>query len=517
MNTNSSAAARSWNERPIIAISMAVALYCIYYFIFCKLPIIGTPTFRIDYFVATVTRANDGIMRSLFHSRPISELYLYIQAILARHLLDGQTKYLIYPFQHAALLVYFFSISKVIESIFKTRIHVLTFLAAWVLFITNPGLIGDVYKLETIVGTVSMFFGGLALVVLSRWERNRTQSGAIVFVLLYAFSIFAKEDFILPPLFLLGWYLFKDGEWKQQVIDHKWLLSSVALLLVFFVVFNKFIIPGRSFIEPVDKAKSPYFMTLNPISMAKVAYYYFAEEGRHIRVLSLFYAIATLIALALGKKWKETLLIALIVSGLMAPYLIMPNHKFSYYAIKWWTWQAIASLLLVQMIFNKRKREAIVTALISVIVLAPALINLSRYRGTTWNQSAYFSDRFAQSENVQRTLLVNRNAVNAEKRVAVVGIGPGEIEQSPWQGNGETGHFLRGDLDLDPKWIVFVKSADASYVVTDNMQMDVSQAPEIAVKNISEVDLYKNLPRLVFGPDGNGEFIEHQPADNLEN
>jgi hypothetical protein len=515
MNTNLSTAARSWNERPIIATSMAVTLYCIYYFIFCKLPIIGTPTFRIDYFVATVTRADDGIMRSLFHSRPISELYLYIQAILAKYLLDGQIKYLIYPFQHVALLVYFFSISKVIESIFKTKIHAITFLAAWVLFITNPGLIGGVYKLETIVGTVSMFFGGVALVVLSRWDHNRTQFGAIFFVLLYAFSIFAKEDFILPPLFLLSWYLVRGGEWRRQIADHKWLLSSVVLLLVFFVIFNKFIIPGRSFMEPANEAKSPYFMTLNPISMAKVAYYYFVDEGRHIRILSLFYAITTLVALALGKKWKETLLVALIVSGLMAPYLIMPNHKFSYYAIKWWTWQAIASLLLIQMIFNKR--EAIVAALISVMVLAPALINLSRHRGTTWNQSAYFSDRFAKSKNVQRTLLVNRNAVNAEKQVAVVGIGPGEIEQSPWQGNGETGHFLRGDLDLDPKWIVFVKSADASYLVTDNMQTDVNQAPEIAVKNISEVGLYKTLPRLVFGPDGNGEFIEHQPVDNLKN
>jgi hypothetical protein len=515
MNTNSSTAGRAWNEQPVIAISMAVALYCIYYFIFCKLPIIGTPTFRIDYFATTVTRADDDLMRSLFHSRPISELYVYIQAILAKYFFDGQTKYIIYPFQHAALLVYFFSISKVIESIFKIRVHTLTFLAAWILFITSPGLIGDVYKLETIVGTVSMFFGGLALIVLSRWECNRTQFGAIVFVLLYAFSIFAKEDFILPPLFLLGWYLARGGEWRRQIADHKWLLSSVVLLLVFFVIFNKFIIPGRSFMEPVDEAKSPYFMTLNPISMAKVAYYYFAEEGRHIRVLSLFYAITTLVALALRKKWKETLLIGLMVSGLMAPYLIMPNHKFSYYAVKWWAWQAIASLILVQIIFSKR--EAIVTALIGVIVLAPALINLSWHRGTAWNQGAYFRDQFAKSGNVQRTLLVNRNAINAQKRVAVVGIGPGEIEQSPWQGNGETDHFLQGDLGLDPKWIVFVKSANASYAVTDNMQTDVSQAPEIVVKNVSEIDLYKNLPRLVFGPDGNGEFIEHQPTDNLEN
>lgn len=515
MNTNSSATTRSWNERPTITIGLAAAIYCIYYFISCKLPIIGTPTFRIDYFATTITRADDSLVRSLYHSRPISELYVYIQAIFGKYFLGGQTRYIIYPFQHAALLVYFYSISKVIESIFKTRVHILACMAAWVLFITSPGLIGGVYKLETIVGTISMFFGGLALVILSRWDRNRTNSAATFFVSLYALSIFAKEDFILPPLILLGWYMFRDGDWKRQLSAHKWLLSSMTFLLIFFVVFNKLIIPGRSFIDSVDKAKSPYFMTLNPISMAKVAFSYFVDEGRHIRVLSAFYAVCTLTALALGKKWKETLLVALIVAGLMAPYLIMPNHKFSYYGIKWWAWQAIASLVLIQIIFTKR--EAIVTALIGAIVLMPALINLSRHRGTAWNQSAYVRDRFAKSKNIQRTLLANRSAINAQKRVAVTGIGPGEIEQSPWQGNGETGFFLRGDLDLDPKWIVFVKSADPSYAIRNNTQTDLNSAPEVTVQNIDEIGLYENLPRLVFGPDGNGRFIAQQPADKVQN
>ena len=137
MNTNSSATTRSWNERPTITIGLAAAIYCIYYFISCKLPIIGTPTFRIDYFATTITRADDSLVRSLYHSRPISELYVYIQAIFGKYFLGGQTRYIIYPFQHAALLVYFYSISKVIESIFKTRVHILACMAAWFLFITK--------------------------------------------------------------------------------------------------------------------------------------------------------------------------------------------------------------------------------------------------------------------------------------------------------------------------------------------------------------------------------------------
>jgi hypothetical protein len=442
----------------------------------------------------------------LIHSRPISELYVYVQAILAKNFLDGQAKYLIYPFQHISIIVYFISISKVIESIFKVRIHVLTFLAAWVLLITNPGLIGGVYKLETIVGTISMLFGGLSLIILSLWDRNRKSSTAIIFVLLYALSIFAKEDFILPPLFLLGWYIYKGGEWKKHIFVHKWLLSSTVLLLIFFVAFNKLLIPGRSFIDPIEHAKSPYFMTLNPFSMAKVALLYFLDEGRHIRVLSAFYVATTLASLVLLKKRKETLLIALIIGGLMGPYLIMPNHVFPYYAIKWWVWQTIFSLLVIQIIFAKK--ETVVVTLISIAVLAPALTNLGRHKGITWYQSAYFRDRFNKSENVQKTLLNNRLLINAQKQIAVVGIGSGEIEQSPWQGNGQTAFFLRGDFGLNPKWIVFVKSSDSSYVVSNESPMGLDMAPEVMVKNIDEIDRYKHIPRLVFGPHGSGEFIE---------
>lgn len=515
MNTTSSAADRLWNKQLIVVTGIAVAVYCLYYFVFCGLPIIGTPTFRIDYFVTTVTRTDGGLMQYIIHSRPISELYVYLQTILAKIFFDGQAKYIIYPLQHISIIVYFISISKVVESIFKVRIHVITFLAAWVLLITNPGLIGGVYKLETIVGTISMFFGGLALIALSLWDRNRKSSTAAIFVLLYALSIFAKEDFILPPIFLLGWYIYRDVEWKKKLYAHRWLLSSTALLLIFFVAFNKLIIPGRSFIDPIEHAKSPYFMTLNPFSMAKVALLYFLDEGRHIRVLSVFYVTTTLASLVFLKKWKETLLIALIIGGLMAPYLIMPNHMFPYYAIKWWVWQTIFSLLFIQIIFVKK--EAIVVTLIGVAALAPALINLTRHKGITWNQSAYFRDRFTKSENVQKTLLNNRQLINAQKQVAVVGIGAGEIEQSPWQGNGQTAFFLRGDFGLNPKWIVFVRTSDPSYVVSDESPMDLDRAPEVMVKSIDEIDRYKHIPRLVFGSDGNGEFIESQAVDDQKN
>lgn len=504
--------AYSWAENPALTLCIAAGLYCVYYFILCKLPIIGVPTFRIDYFAATITRADDGLSRSLLHARPISEIYVYLQAILAKLLLHGNTKYIIYPFQHITILIYFFSIAKVIESIYEIKIHIATFCIAWIVFMTNPGVMGNVYKLETIVGTLSILFGGLALAVLTKWNNDRKVSTAICFIVLYVFSIFSKEDFILPPLFLLGWYLVKDSNWKQQATLHKWLLLTTISVLIFFFVFNKFVIPSRSYMDPEARINSPYFMTLNPISVMKVIFYYTMGVGLHIKLLTLFYFGASSLALILQVKWKETLLVALIISGMMAPYAIMPNHLFSYYGLNWWVWQALAPLAMIQIIFIKK--HAVIFMLLGLAITAPGLRGLYEHSDINWHQSNYLRTNIAISKNIQKTLLTFRSQINSHGQIAVLGIGPGGIRRTPWQGNGETEFYLRGDLGLTPQWIVFVKSDDPSYVIDKNIVPASNPETKVIVKNVNQLNDYRDIPRLIFNPDGTGGLVDPASTPN---
>lgn len=471
------------------------------------MPAIGTPTFRIDYFAVTVTRF-DNISDALSYSRPVVGLFLYLQAVLAKLFLQEQAKYITYALQHLALLLYFFSVAKIVQSIFKTKLNIVQLLIAWLLFIVTPAVMEGVYKLETIVGTLSMIFGAFALIFLARWDRDRRNSSAIIFCTFYAFSVFAKEDFLLPPLFILGWYVVRDGDWKARVMAYKWIFFAVFSILLFFLIFNKLMIPGRSFISPVKLPSSPYFMTLAPQSIIKVVSHYSVGIGSNIKYIFILYVATSSIALLFQKKWKETLLIALIVAGLVAPYAIMPNHIFSYYSQKWLVWQALTAVALIQILFTRKYFATATSCMVATAILAPTLVGIYQRDDKLWFQAAYFRGNFATSHNIRNTLVRNREAINAHKQIAVVGIGPGQISQSPWQGNGETAFYLSGDLKLSPQWVLFVKSEGPGYESDKDAPDGHYVTSKIIVRNIAEIDDYKTIPRLVFEKDGNGRFID---------
>jgi hypothetical protein len=502
----------SFDTRMVVAVALAAAFYAVFYFAICGLPIAGTQAFRIDYFTSTVTSADD-FLKALIHSRPVVTLFFYAQAMLA-NASGGQVRYVTYLVQHIALLVYFFSIAKVVESIFQVRLAIVSLLMAWLLYILTPVVIEGVYKLETFVGTLSMLFGGLAMLFLMRWERSRGKRSAVAFLGCYLASILAKEDFILPPLFLLAWYIVRNGDWKAQVLARKWVLIAMFGCLAFFLVFNKAIIPGRAYIEPVNRASSPYFMTLAPASVIGVLKYYITDCGRRVELIFMLYALTSVAAVLLRRHWKETILVAMIVAGLLAPYLIMPNHLYSYYSEKWLAWQTITSLVILQVISGKRRHLAVAAScLVGAAILVPTLIGVYGHHDALWFRAGYYRGIFSVSRNVHDTLAANREAINRHPRVAVLGVGPGQIEHSPWQGNGETAFYLSGDLKLSPQWIVFVKSDGPGYRVDNFVRPELAPQSRVIVKDIKELDHYRNLPALVFQKDGSGSLVALDKVD----
>jgi hypothetical protein len=500
------------NHRQLIVIAgVAAIIYCIYYFVICRMPVIGTPVFRIDYFATTVSRADDSLGRSLLHARPISELYVYIQALISKNLLDGQSKLIIYPFQHLSLLVYFFSIALTVEFVLGTRLRPIAIIAAWILFITIPGVISDVYKLETIVGTLSKLFGGLSLVFICSWIRSRTTTSAFAFLICYALSIFSKEDFILPPLLLLGWHVLREGDWRAQIVQHKRLLIAITLILVGFLVFNKFLLPSRSYMDPAKSINAPYYMTLEPSSLFHVAIAYTFGLGLQIKILTILYAGALLAGVVLIKRAKEMALAFLMMGAFMAPYLIMPNHVFAYYALNWQAWQCVFFIALIQLISPRAWAQIGGASLTMALVLVPSIYGILRHQSIGWYQANYLRSKFSIGDNVRATLSRYRETINRQKEVGLVGIGPEGIAQSPWQNNGETAFYLESDFGLKATWLVFVKSSDRSYVIgaPTTKSSSLLTGPNVLVKDIKSIDQYKNIPLIVFDPDGNGRFIEH--------
>jgi len=251
--------------------------------------------------------------------------------------------------------------------------------------------------------------------------------------------------------------------------------------------------------------------------LVKVLLYYTTGVGLHIIILTLLYLVVSIVAISTRTKIGETIFVGLTIGGLMAPYLIMPNHVFSYYGINWWAWQCIMSFALLKVIFP-RASTALATAA-GVCILIPGVNGILHQRSIDWHQSNYFQSKFAISNNIRETLIRYRKDLNKAGIVGVVGVGPTQIDQSPWQGNGETAFYLKSDLGITSRWIVFVKSSDANYVINGAPVRRIERAadtPDVYVEGVTELVRHKDLPLLVFHSDGTGTFMNHSgdPLDS---
>lgn len=505
------------SHRLAVAMLAAASLYALLYFVACKLPVIGTPTFRIDYFVASVRRGDEGsdFLAAIWHSRPVSGLYAALQAAIA-NLLQNETRFIIYPLQHAALIAYFFCIVKVLESVFRIRLGIISLLAAWVLFAFTPVTIDGVYKQETIVGTLSMLFGSLSMLALVRWREHKGRLAASAFLGFYALSVFAKEDFAIPPALLLAWYLFENGvglaRLKEGLFEQRWLIAGMAAITVWFLVFNLVLIPDRAFITPVNKAGAPYAMSLDPSSVYATASRYAIGLERNTTLLFLAHAGVTVAALIVGRKRMEALLVLAIVAGLMAPYVIMPNHVYGYYGIKWFAFQAIGLVLLVRAVAGGRVYVSHIACIALVAwIFGPSLDQVIRNDGRFWHVTTYLRSNMAVSSNLHGSLKDLRPELNRSTEVSVVGVGPGGIVNTPWQGNGETAFYLATDLGLEPRWTLYVESDGPRYRIGGEADPTAS----VSIKPIDELPEDPDAQILFVGKDGKAILVSRDAIDRL--
>lgn len=489
-----------------LAILASVILYSAFFFLYLDLPAIGSPTFRIDYFAATITRGDEAedVQKALLYSRPGTAIFQSAQAMFAILFLERDGRYIPYLLQHLAIIICFFTTAKVVESIFRIKLPILTLVGAWLAYIATYSVIEGVYKLETIVGTLTTILGCTSLYLLVKWKETRKRIHLTSSILLYTAALFCKEDYILPPLLLLGWYILDAKLSKNDDSRDFWrVLAIMAAVIAAFFLFNKIITNTRSFMTPVADANSPYFMTANPIILFQSAIYYFFETGIGAKAITIAYMTASAVAILHRKYWKETVLIGLIVGGLMGPYLIMPNHKYTYYAQKWLAWEIITAVALIH-VFLKDKRGIATTAsaVICALIISPTLSGVISRSDKLYHYSTFFTNSFRTSQNIQDSLKRNRAVLNKHSTVGVTGIGPGQLTNTPWQGNGETAFFLSGDLGLSPNWVLYAKEFSDSYRASDDGR-------PIAVRDIKQLKESSEPIFVMFDKSGNGTLASN--------
>ncbi len=330
--------------------------------------------------------------------------------------------------------------------------------------------------LGLITNLTSHFFGCLALITLLYvWRTPRFLTSTIA-VVAYGLSVFAKEDFLLPPLLLLV-YLGADLYYPRtritaEAADRRahekqwWLKMSLwfialagASVLFSLLVRNPFLAGA---VGQVGNS-AHYAVSFDP-GVLLAAFLKLTIE------YSPWHTIAGVLAvIALSVTWKERrrelILLAAIVFCLILPYAMISNHVFSYRVFAWLPWLSapvvIAAALLwrgeVPMFFGRKIAKVFAVALFAVPFLVGYLDRIPRLMVAGWYASAQQSNK-----QMIDSIVANKALLDKEKVIGVVGV----EGLSPWSNND--GAYLRKKLGFSNHWVIFVDKSTMFFTIKES-------------------------------------------------
>jgi hypothetical protein len=331
--------------------------------------------------------------------------------------------------------------------------------------------------LGLITNLTSHFFGCLSLIGLLHMRQNPSLPASMFAVSAYGLSVFAKEDFLLPPILLLIYFggdlYYPRANNTVDAADHKSLEKKRWLKISLWFI----VLAGASVLFSL-LVRNPFLAgAVNQVG--STAHYAVNFDPRVLmatfRTLTVEYSTwQTLagisVAFALGVLWKERrrelALIVVIVFCLILPYALISNRVLPYRVFAWLPWLSalvvFAAALLWRgeiTLFSSRK---VTRSFALVLFLVPFLIGyldrLPRLMVAEWYKSA-------QKTNIQmfNSIVANQAMLQKEEVVGVVGV----EGLSPWSNND--GAFLREKLGFWNRWVVFVDKSSMFFTIKESV------------------------------------------------
>ncbi|OZA77428.1 hypothetical protein [Polynucleobacter sp. 39-46-10] len=331
--------------------------------------------------------------------------------------------------------------------------------------------------LGLITNLTSHFFGCLALIALLHVRRTPSLSTSAIAVVAYGLSVFAKEDFLLPPLLLLAYFgvelYYPRTPIAAETVDRRihekqwWLKISLWFIaLAAASVLSSLLVRNPFLAGAVGQVgnSAHYAVSFDP-GVLLAAFLKLTIE------YSPWHTMAGVLAvIALSVAWKdrrrELILLAAIVFCLILPYALIFNHLFPYRVFAWLPWLSapvvIAAALLWRgeiAVFSSRKTAKVFA---SILFLVPFLIGyldrLPRLMVAGWYASAQQSNK-----QMIDSIVANKALIDKEEVVGVVGV----EGLSPWSNND--GAYLRKKLGFSRPWIVFVDKSTMFFTIRDSV------------------------------------------------
>ncbi len=420
-----------------------------------------------------------------------------------------------------ALVLYFFS------RLLGVRIGWLLAIAFSVMTFSHLAAFEHGKYLGLITNLISHFFGCLALIALLFAREKPTLTRGTLAVIAYGLSVFAKEDFLLPPLLLLA-YFGAELFYPRTSIT---LEATVPIRFIANRVARRMLSPPSSRGTPTEQRR---FVTRIRRRIAVLAMNRIGTEAtnRHLSERRWWLKISLwLIALAGASVLFSLLVLSPFLAGAVgqvenaAHYSVSFNPavlsaSFLKLTIEYSPWHTIAGVFVfiaLGVFWKDRRRELfLLAAMVFCLILSYALISnsLSPYRVFAWlpwlsalvvvaaaviwrGDIAVFSGRKTLKmiavvpflvpfligyldrlprlmvagwyESAQRTNKLMLESIVANKsmleREDVVGV-LGVEGLSPWSNND--GAYLRKKLGFSNRWVVFLDKSTMFFTINES-------------------------------------------------
>lgn len=349
-----------------------------------------------------------------------------------------------------------------------------------------------------VLGSTSMLF------LLSGWRR-RAPASIYVAVTLYALSAFAKEDFLLPPLLLVGFLALQEKHGSGESSDSGQRRSALRLMGILAaiafasVAYN--LLLRSPFLSGVGGAgrvpADPYALTLSPSALLD-----------NFERLTLGYAYWQCVAWAVSLVvlvllWPdrifEATLLGLMTIVIVLPYVPIGNNAPGYRAFAWLPWLTTPMVLLASMGWSERLRllpvrhagKILVPLVLAASFTVFQLDATERIKVADWYRRVQ-----AANASMVKFIIAWKPAIDHDGIVGVVGV----EGLSPW--SKTKGTYLQRNLGFSNEWVVFVDKPTVFFPLGPGMP-----GSKISVRSLDAVCQSPNMLIIDFDSTGKGAVV----------
>jgi hypothetical protein len=343
-----------------------------------------------------------------------------------------------------------------------------------------------------ITNLLAGIFGTLAMLLLLRASERENRAvelgGALA---LFAFSVFSKEDFGLPFLVLALFLLVESPVGRRRVSA---VLGGGIVIAAASLAYNNFA-ADSSFTQLTSVGA--HAVVLSPGSVLRLLWRY-AASTPYLAGVSALFCLAVLLGMASLPERRRPVLLCLAVGlSVIAPYTVLPNHFFRYYAFAPVAWE-LATLAVLGGIFCERlspgRRNLAAAAALVAVALCATVTAPARHAIVE-----KYADLAARNRKMVNVVLANRSRIEEARDVGVLGL----TGRTPWTNN--RGEYFERKLGLKNRWLVFVPQTSMFFKIGWGEKEEVGS--RIVVRPLSEVLAAGRIPFLEFDPAGNGRLV----------